>query len=119
MTPSAAGGEKIYCPYCHSFVMRLSLLLSAKQFMNPFLIFHEYAITPRAIKRCLYDMGFADIRIFNARLAGDDLFPVGGTFVKLTKKILRSLTWGFFKFLEKLSGRSWLWGPSLQVETFA
>jgi SAM-dependent methyltransferase len=101
----------------HSFVMRLSLMLSTKQFMNPFLIFHEYAITPRAIKRFLGDMGFVDIRVFNSRLAGDDLFPVGGTFVKLTKNILSSLTWVFFKSLEKLSRGRWLWGPSLQVIT--
>jgi 2-polyprenyl-3-methyl-5-hydroxy-6-metoxy-1,4-benzoquinol methylase len=99
----------------HSFVMRLSLMLSAKQFMNPFLIFHEYAITPRAIRRCLGDMGFADIRIFNSRLAGNDLFLAGWTFAKLTMKILSSLTWGFFKSLEKLSGGRWLWGSSLQV----
>jgi 2-polyprenyl-3-methyl-5-hydroxy-6-metoxy-1,4-benzoquinol methylase len=99
----------------HSFVMRLSLLLSAKQFMNAFLVFHEYAITPRAIRRCLGDMGFADIRVLNAHLTSDNLFPGNWTIAKLTKKILRSLTWGFFKSLEKLSGGSWLWGPSLQV----
>lgn len=99
----------------HSFVMRLSLMLSAKQFMNPFLIFHEYAITPRVIKRCLGNMGFVDIRVFNAHLTGGNFCPAGWTFAKLTKKILSSLTWGFFKSLEKLSGGRWLWGPSLQV----
>ena len=99
----------------HSFVMRLSLLLSAKQFMNAFLVFHEYAITPRAIRRCLGDMGFADIRVLNAHLTSDNLFPGNWTIAKLTKKILSNLTWGFFKSLEKLSGGRWLWGPSLQV----
>jgi 2-polyprenyl-3-methyl-5-hydroxy-6-metoxy-1,4-benzoquinol methylase len=99
----------------HSFVMRLSLMLSAKQFMNRFLIFHEYAITPKAIKRCLGDMGFGDIRVFNAYLTGGNFFPAGWTFAKLTMKILSSLTWGFFKALEKLSGGRWVWGPSLQV----
>jgi hypothetical protein len=95
--------------------MRLSLLLSAKQFMNAFLVFHEYAITPRAIRRCLGDMGFADIRVLNAHLTSDNLCSVGWRLAKLTKKILSNLTWGFFKSLEKLSGGSWLWGPSLQV----
>lgn len=101
--------------YFHSFVMHLSLMLSAKQFMNPFLIFHEYAITPRAIKRCLGDMGFVDIQVFNAHLTGGNFCPVSWTFAKLTMKIISSLTWGFFKSLEKLSGGRWLWGPSLQV----
>jgi len=99
----------------HSFVMHLSLTLSAQQFMKPFLIFHEYTITPQAIRRCLGDMGFADIRVFNAHLTGGNFCPAGWTFAKLTKKILSTLTWGFFKSLEKLSGGRWLWGPSLQV----
>ncbi|MBU0653487.1 MAG: hypothetical protein KKG96_11515, partial [Proteobacteria bacterium] len=78
-------------------------------------IFHEYAITPRAIKRCLGDMGFVDIRVFNAHLTGGNFCPAGWTFAKLTMNILSSLIWGFSKFLEKLSGGRWLWGPSLQV----
>lgn len=99
----------------HSFIMRMSLIISDKQFMNCFLIFHEYAITPRFIRRCLGDMGFVDILVFNSRLAGGDIFTGSGTFVKLSKLILRSLTLGFFKALEKLSGGRWLWGPSLQI----
>jgi len=83
--------------------------------MNRFLIFHEYAITPRAIKRSLGDMGFVDIRIFNAHLTGGNFYPTGWTFPKLPMKILCSLAWGFFISLEKLSGGRWLWGPSLQV----
>lgn len=101
--------------FLHSFVMRLSLMLSSKQFMNRFLIFHEYAITPRAIKRCLGDMGFIDIRVFNAHLTGGNILPAGWIFERLARKIISSLTWGFFKALEKLSGGCWLWGPSLQV----
>jgi len=99
----------------HSFIMRVSLLLSAKQFMNAFLVFHEYAITPKAIKRCLGDMGFADIRVINAQLTNDNIFSAGGKVAKLSKIILFKLIWGFFKSMEKLSGGKWLWGPSLQV----
>lgn len=99
----------------HSFLMRLSLKFSSGQFMNSFLIFHEYAITPRFIKRCLGDMGFIDIQVFNSHLTGGNLFFTGWTFAKLAKKVISSLTWGFFKALEKLSGGRWLWGPSLQV----
>jgi 2-polyprenyl-3-methyl-5-hydroxy-6-metoxy-1,4-benzoquinol methylase len=99
----------------HSFIMRLSLRLSAKQFMNAFLVFHEYAITPRAIRRCLGDMGFVDIRVLNAHLTGDNLCFNGFRPAILTKIILSNLLWGFFKSLEKLSDGKWLWGPSLQV----
>ncbi|MFH1985701.1 MAG: class I SAM-dependent methyltransferase [Pseudomonadota bacterium] len=99
----------------HSFVMRLSLALSAKQFMNPFLVFHEYAITPRAIKRCLMDLGFQNIQVSNSPLAGDDLLPGKRLIAKSIIETIRALIWGFFKSLEKLSGGRWLWGPSLQV----
>jgi hypothetical protein len=60
-------------------------------------------------------MEFVDIRVFDAHLTGGNFCPTGLTIAKLTKKILSNLTWGFFKSLEKLSGGSWLWGPSLQV----
>jgi 2-polyprenyl-3-methyl-5-hydroxy-6-metoxy-1,4-benzoquinol methylase len=99
----------------HSFMTRLFKILPARQFINSFLIFHEYALTPKAIRRCLGDMGYADIRVLNAHLTGGNFYPNDGIFATLVRNILRSLIWGFFKFLEKLSRGRWLWGPSLQV----
>lgn len=99
----------------HSFMMRLFTILSARHFIYSFLIFHEYALTPKAIKRCLGDMGYADIRVLNSHLTGGNFYPSDGTFATLVRNILRSLIWGFFKFLEKLSRGRWVWGPSLQV----
>jgi SAM-dependent methyltransferase len=99
----------------HSFVRRLSSMLLAKQFIYPLIVFHEYAITPRAIKRYLGDMGFVDIQVFNAPLTGDKLWSASLRPAKLTKIILSNLIWGLFKSREKLSGGRWLWGPSLRV----
>ena len=99
----------------HSFVMRMSLIISAKQFMNRFLIFHEYAITPQFIRRCLEDMGFVDIWVFNAHLTGGNFFPSDSAFPSLARNIIKDMIWSFFRSLEKLSGGHWIWGPSLQV----
>jgi SAM-dependent methyltransferase len=99
----------------HSFVMRLFKVLPARQFINSILIFHEYALTPKAIRQCLGDMGYADIRVQNVYLTGGNFYSSDGTFTALVRNILRSLVWGFFKFLEKLSRGRWVWGPSLQV----
>ncbi len=74
--------------------------------MNRFLVFHEYAFTPRAIRRILDDMGFSDVRIFNSRLTGSS-FTIA--------QILNGLIGGFFKLMEKLSGGRLLWGPSLEI----
>ncbi len=90
----------------HSFLMRTSLMVSSRQFMNRFLVFHEYAFTPRAISRILQDMGFSDVRIFNSRLTG-------GSFT--IARMFNGLIGGFFKSVEKLSGDRLLWGPSLEV----
>jgi SAM-dependent methyltransferase len=99
----------------HSAVMRVSRRLSVNHFMNSFLVFHEYAITAKAIKRCLEDMGFSGIRVLNANLTGGNIYPVGWSSAKIARFFLRGLTWGFFKAIEKLSGERWLWGPSLEV----
>ena len=99
----------------HSFLMRFSLMFSSKQFMSPFLIFHEYAITQKAIRRCLEDLGFIDIQVANSYLTGSNFCYKDWAFSKLTMKFVSSLIWGFVQVLEKLSGGRWLWGPSLQV----
>lgn len=99
----------------HSFMMRFFTMLSASQFISSFLIFHEYALTPNAIRRCLGDMGYADVRVLNAHLTGGNFYTGEGTFTTLARYILRSLVWGFFKLLEKLSRGRWVWGPSIQV----
>ena len=99
----------------HSFVMRISRMLSAERFVDSFLIFHEYAFTPKAIKCCLGEMGYTDIRVLNAPLTGGNFYIVGRTFTDFTRKLMGNLTWAIFKFMEKLSGQRWVWGPSLQV----
>lgn len=99
----------------HSFAMRLFKVLPAKRFINSLMIFHEYALTPKAIRRCLGDMGFADIRVQNAHLTGGNFYCNDRTLAMLALNILPGLVWGFFKFLEKLSRGRWVWGPSLQV----
>jgi 2-polyprenyl-3-methyl-5-hydroxy-6-metoxy-1,4-benzoquinol methylase len=99
----------------HSFMIRLSQMLCAERFMNYFLIFHEYSLTPKAIRRLLDDAGFTDIRILNAPLTGGNFYFVGRTSSQLIRKILSNLTRAVFKFLETLSGGRWVWGPSLQV----
>lgn len=99
----------------HSFMTRISMKLSAVRFINRFLIFHEYAFTPQAIRRCLEDMGFVDIRVFNAHLTGGNFFSSDSSFKRLIKNILRCMTRSFFRSLEKLSGGRLIWGPSLEV----
>jgi 2-polyprenyl-3-methyl-5-hydroxy-6-metoxy-1,4-benzoquinol methylase len=99
----------------HSSVMRLFRILSAERFINSFLIFHEYAFTPKVIRRCLHDMGFIDIRVLNAPLTGGHLAIGGGTLSRLIRNILKRLTWAMFKFLEVFSMGRWAWGPSLQI----
>lgn len=99
----------------HSFMTRLFKIIPARKFIYSFLIFHEYALTPNAIRRCLGDMGYADVRVLNAHLTGGNFYTSEGTFTTLARYILRSLVWGFFKLLEKLSRGRWVWGPSIQV----
>jgi 2-polyprenyl-3-methyl-5-hydroxy-6-metoxy-1,4-benzoquinol methylase len=98
----------------HSFVLRFCRMLSAERFVKPFLIFHEYAFTPKAIKRFLIDMGFTEISVLNAKLTGGNMFTSGVSSAQIAHHI-SGMTWGFFKAIEKLSGGKWLWGPSLQV----
>jgi len=81
-------------------------MLPSKQCMNRFLVFHEYAFTPKAIRRILDEMGFVDVVVFNSRITGGNFFIA---------KLLRSLIRGSFGLLEKLSNGRWLWGPSLEV----
>jgi 2-polyprenyl-3-methyl-5-hydroxy-6-metoxy-1,4-benzoquinol methylase len=99
----------------HSSVMRLFRILSAERFITSFLIFHEYPFTPKAIKRCLNDIGFIDIRVLNAPLTGGHLSIGGRTFSGFLRKSVSRLIWAMFKFLEVLSGGRWVWGPSLQI----
>ena len=99
----------------HSSVMRFFRILSAERFITSFLIFHEYAFTPKAIRRSLHDMGFIDIHVLNAPLTGGQ-FAIGGPiFSGLGRKILVNLTSSIFKFLEMISKGRWAWGPSLQI----
>lgn len=99
----------------HSFLIRFFQLFSAGQFVQPLLIFHEYAVTPKTMKRCLSDVGFNDIHVFNAPLTEGHFHLAGWTPGRLTQKILIGLIWMFFKILEKLSGGLWVWGPSFHV----
>jgi 2-polyprenyl-3-methyl-5-hydroxy-6-metoxy-1,4-benzoquinol methylase len=101
--------------FFHSFFMRLSGMILLRQFINSFLIFHEYAFTPRAIHRCLNDMGFANIRVVNSHLTGFNFGSFGREFGKLTGKIISHVIFLGGKLLEILSGGRWAWGPSLQV----
>jgi 2-polyprenyl-3-methyl-5-hydroxy-6-metoxy-1,4-benzoquinol methylase len=99
----------------HSSVMRFFQILSAERFITSFLIFHEYAFTPKTIKRFLCDLRYTDIQVFNAPLTGGH-FEIGGQiFSSLSRKILVNLTSSIFKFLEMISGSRWAWGPSLQI----
>lgn len=101
----------------HCFMIRLFTAIHAESVIRPYLVFHEYALTRRFLARCLDDGGFTEIRIENARIAGDDIF-------RRSRKSARSL----FLFATALArivcgaarqfsrGR-WLWQPS--IEAFA
>jgi len=93
----------------HSFFMRLSRRCVFGRFIKSFLIFHEYSLTPRAIKGWLDDLELVEILILNSPLTG------GCTFSGPIRGILGNLTWSIFKFLELLSMGRWAWGPSLQI----
>lgn len=99
----------------HSSVMHLLYKLSVKRFIASFLIFHEYAFTPKTIRRFLEDLGFIEIHILNSPLAGGDIKIGGRTLSRLIGKILGCSTWAMFKIPEIISGGRWVWGPSLQV----
>ncbi len=81
-------------------------MLPSNQCMNRFLVFHEYAFTPKAIRRILDEMGFVDVVVFNSYITGGNFFIA---------KLLRNLIGGSFGFLGKLSNGRWLWGPSLEL----
>ena len=101
----------------YTSILHLSryLPVNIRRYTNNFLVFHEYALTTRAIRNCLSDLGFTGIEICNTRLSGD---CVHGGSRSMRYDIHQSFTMlvSFaFKALEKISRGKWVWGPSLQV----
>jgi len=99
----------------YTFILQLSRKLSANQFMNDFLVFHEYAVTPRAIRHYLTNMWFTNIEVHNTRLAGDYVDTGKRSVAKFAHHALNVLIWITFKSLELISGGRWVWGPSIRV----
>jgi len=99
----------------HSSVLQFFRMISAERFVKPILIFHEYAFTPKAIRRYLRDAGFVDVQILNAPLTGGRMDADDQNFVRLFRIMLINLVAAFFNSLAYWSGGRWVWGPSLQV----
>lgn len=99
----------------HASMIRVMSVFTKKSLLNPLLVFHEYAVTPGFLKRCIEDGDFVLLKICNARPSG---LPVG--FRKASPKqwasrLIRDLIWIIYKIPEKMSGGSWIWGPSLEI----
>ena len=101
----------------YTFILHLSRYLpsSMSKHMNNFLVFHEYAITARAIKHCLAELGFARIEVCNTRLSGDCMHGGNRSMQYNVHRSFTILVSIAFQFLESISRGRWVWGPSLQV----
>jgi len=99
----------------HSSLLLFCRMISAERFVKPMLIFHEYAFTPKTIRRYLRDAGFVDIQIHNAPLTGGRIDAGDQTLALVSRIMLSNLLAAFFNSLAYWSGGRWVWGPSLQV----
>lgn len=99
----------------HSSVVRMARMLFRTQLMNPFVVFHVYAITPRTIGRWLGDKGFSPIRISNAPLTGGTELQDQGAVVRGARRAVSLVTETVFKGVERLTCGRWVWGPSVEV----
>lgn len=99
----------------YTTILHLATSLSMRKHINKFLVFHEYAITPRAIRHYLANLGFIRIEVRNAPLAGDYV-PTGHHSLKQHIRHLFNIVIGaIFTILERISSGKWVWGPSLEV----
>jgi len=83
-------------------------------FVNRYLVFHEYVITPLAIENCLRGYGYRDVTVRGDRLSFSDCrqaFRVPPVLVDYTLKI----TFLWLKILERASRGRMVLSPSLYV----
>ncbi len=85
----------------HFLLLRWLQSIGAESSAHRFLVFHEFVMTPRFIRRLLSESGFKEIRIGNAA-------PTGTGFLK---KIIRFMA----TLLAALSGNRILLAPSLEI----
>jgi hypothetical protein len=76
-------------------------------------VFHQYAFTPRYIRKLLYDHGFVQTTVLNSPPTEGDpnrvfLYPTLATFVK-------TLVYSVARCTETISYGRWLLGSSLEV----
>ncbi|MDD5169241.1 MAG: class I SAM-dependent methyltransferase [Syntrophales bacterium] len=99
----------------HAAIVRFFFKFTIQPIANRFLVFHEYAFTPRFIKRCLNDRGFSVVQIQNSRLTADTLHNSIWNPVRFLGNAMHHMIWAFFKSLEVISFGRLLYGPSLEV----
>jgi hypothetical protein len=99
----------------HAFLVHLFQRLGLGDRANRFLVFHEYALTSRAIQRCLAASGFSILETGNAHLAGSRTNAGAWTTGEVVRHAFHRCVQAASRGIEKASGGRWIWGPSLQV----
>jgi SAM-dependent methyltransferase len=89
----------------HTAAYIISKSFKLENFVRDFLVFHEYSMTPRFIRRLLGDYGLSNIVIRNASFSG------GTFFIRLLKKSFGVIV----SILFIISGGKCTIGPSLEI----
>lgn len=101
----------------HASLARLQAAITSKAIINDFLVFHEYAFTPRFIRGLLMSQGFEKVLVSNA--------PISGAALYQKKPLLKFVSYGskgilglIASLLQVISGQNWFLWPSLEVTAF-
>ncbi len=89
----------------HSLLCGIAQKVNIENHVRRFLIFHEYSLTPKFVKKLLFDHGFGDIDVRNA-------MPTSGNYFSRYLKMLMYRAAEIFSFV---SCRKILLGTSLTV----
>ena len=83
--------------------------------MSHFAVFHLYSFSPRTLKRLLEKAGFCHVAICNSWIAAADLYRTFNPRWKLIIHGAKLLGFVTAYVLFHLSGKRWVWGPSLEA----
>ncbi|HOJ51922.1 MAG TPA: class I SAM-dependent methyltransferase [Syntrophales bacterium] len=100
--------------FFYSRLRRLSSKYRWLNAMNRYLVFHEYVVTPVAIRRCLADYGYKDIMVGGDRLSFVDCRQHMRLPTHLVAFFMRVFFWGA-KLLEIVSRGRLVLSPSMWV----
>lgn len=98
----------------HASVLKFAYRIRPVAEMQSYVIFHQYALTPKFVRRLLGDAGFSKIAIRNSPLAGSSVYRVHNDWRPLSG-LLNHMVFLCAATMALLTGGRLVIGPSLEV----